>query len=152
MRPRRIISVVASCVALAGGAHVRQAVAAPQSPAATTQAPPASQTPAQSPSPAQTPQPPPPTAPNVTAAPPGSMPADAQAVQTQSQPPGQLGLDEVLRLAGAQVTGLRQAQLNERVAEEDVRQARAAFLPKVTAPFDYIYTSPSLGLPAGEPR
>jgi outer membrane protein TolC len=47
---------------------------------------------------------------------------------------------------------LRQAQLNERVAEEDVRQARAAFLPKVTIPFDYIYTSPSLGLARGEPR
>ena len=58
----------------------------------------------------------------------------------------------MLRLANAQVSGLRQAQLNERVAEEDVRQARAAFLPRVTAPFDYIYTSPALGLARGEPR
>jgi len=42
--------------------------------------------------------------------------------------------------------------LNERVAAEDVRQARAAFLPKVSTPLSYIYTSPALGLPPGEPR
>jgi outer membrane protein TolC len=42
--------------------------------------------------------------------------------------------------------------LNERIAAEDVRQARTAFLPKVTSPIDYIYTSPALGLPPGEPR
>jgi len=42
--------------------------------------------------------------------------------------------------------------LNERVAAEDVRQAQAAFLPKVSAPLSYIYTSPALGLPPGEPR
>ncbi|MFL6335918.1 MAG: TolC family protein [Pyrinomonadaceae bacterium] len=125
-----MISVIATCMALTCAAHGRQAA----------------------PSPTQTPQTPPPTAPNVTAAPPGSTPAGAQAGQAPSQSPGQLGLDEVLRLANAQVSGLRQAQLNESVAEEDVRQARAAFLPKVTAPLDYIYTSPSLGLPRGEPR
>ncbi|MBV9957945.1 MAG: TolC family protein [Acidobacteria bacterium] len=65
---------------------------------------------------------------------------------------GQLSLDEVLRLANAQVSGFQQAQLNERVAAEDVRQAQAAFLPKVTTPLDYIYTSPAPGLPPGEPR
>jgi outer membrane protein TolC len=42
--------------------------------------------------------------------------------------------------------------LNERIATEDVRQAQSAFLPKVTSPIDYIYTSPALGLPPGEPR
>lgn len=42
--------------------------------------------------------------------------------------------------------------MNERVAAEDVRQAQTAFLPKVTSPIDYIYTSPALGLPPGEPR
>jgi multidrug efflux system outer membrane protein len=47
---------------------------------------------------------------------------------------------------------LQQAQLNERIAAEDVRQARAAFLPKVTSPLDYIYTSPAVGLQPGEPR
>ena len=134
-RPRarllRVISVVVSCAALTCAAHGRQAGTPPQT-----------QTPA--PSPAQTPQSPPPNAPNVTAGRPSA--------QTPSQPPGQLSLDEVLRLANAQVSGLRQAELNERVAAEDVRQARAAFLPKVSAPLDYIYTSPSLGVPLGGPR
>ncbi|HKP36264.1 MAG TPA: TolC family protein, partial [Pyrinomonadaceae bacterium] len=44
------------------------------------------------------------------------------------------------------------AILNERIATEDVRQAQAAFLPKVSAPLSYIYTTPALGLPPGEPR
>ena len=143
------ILVVAAWGILTSAAHGLQAGGpAPQSPAKTPQPPASSQTP----SPAQTPQSPPPSAPNVTAAPQGSMPSGTQAGQSASQSPGQLGLDEVLRLANAQVSGLRQAQLNERVAEEEVRQARAAFLPRVTAPFDYIYTSPSLGLRRGEPR
>jgi len=55
-------------------------------------------------------------------------------------------------LANAQVSGLQQAQLNERVAAEDVRQAQTAFLPKVTGPIDYTYTSPAFGLAPGEPR
>jgi len=33
-----------------------------------------------------------------------------------------------------------------------MRQARAAFLPKVSTPLSYIYTSPAHGLPPGEPR
>src|SRR5204862_7699825 len=32
------------------------------------------------------------------------------------------------------------------------KQAQAAFLPKVSAPLSYIYTSPALGQPAGTPR
>ncbi|HEX8923029.1 MAG TPA: TolC family protein, partial [Pyrinomonadaceae bacterium] len=55
-------------------------------------------------------------------------------------------------MANAQVSGLQQAQLNERVAAEDVRQAQTAFLPKVTGPIDYTYTSPAFGLAPGEPR
>jgi outer membrane protein TolC len=58
----------------------------------------------------------------------------------------------VLRLANAQASTFQTALLNERVAAEDVRQARAAFLPKVSTPLSYIYTSPALGLPPGEPR
>jgi outer membrane protein TolC len=65
---------------------------------------------------------------------------------------GQLSLDDVLKLSNAQLSGVQQAQLGERVAAEDVRQARAALLPKISAPLDYIYTSPALGLPKGEPR
>jgi outer membrane protein TolC len=156
------LAVIAAALAVTLSVRAQQTAPAPQSPTTTTQTP-ASPTqtpssPTQTPSPAQTPQTgatpqtPPPTAPNVTAAPPGSTPAGAQAGQQSGQSPGQLGLDEVLRLANAQVSGLRQAQLNERVAEEDVRQARAAFLPKVTAPLDYIYTSPARGLAQGQPR
>src|SRR5262249_55252460 len=63
-----------------------------------------------------------------------------------------LSLDEALRLANTQASTFQTALLNERVAAEDVRQAQAAFLPKVSAPLSYIYTSPALGLPPGEPR
>lgn len=63
-----------------------------------------------------------------------------------------LSLDEALRLANAQASTFQTALLNERVAAEDLRQARAAFRPKVSAPLSYIYTSPALGLPPGEPR
>ena len=63
-----------------------------------------------------------------------------------------LTLDEAIRLANAQASTFQSAVLNERIAEEDVRQAQAAFLPKVSAPLSYIYTSPALGLPPGEPR
>jgi outer membrane protein TolC len=57
-----------------------------------------------------------------------------------------------LRLANAQASTFQSAVINERIAAEDVRQARAAFLPRVTTPLSYIYTSPALGLPPGEPR
>jgi outer membrane protein TolC len=63
-----------------------------------------------------------------------------------------LSLDEALRLANTQASTFQTALLNERVAAEDLRQAQAAFLPKVSAPLSYIYTSPALGLPPGEPR
>jgi len=63
-----------------------------------------------------------------------------------------LTLDEALRLANAQASSFQQAALSERIAAEDVRQAQAAFLPKVSAPLSYIYTSPALGLKPGEPR
>src|SRR5882724_2891518 len=63
-----------------------------------------------------------------------------------------LTLDEALHLANAQASTYQGAILNERIASEDVRQAQAAFLPKVSAPLSYIYTSPALGLPPGEPR
>ena len=67
-------------------------------------------------------------------------------------PTGVITLDEALRLANAQASPLQTAILNERISNEDVRQAQAAFLPKVSAPLSYIYTSPALGLAPGEPR
>jgi outer membrane protein TolC len=63
-----------------------------------------------------------------------------------------LSLDEALRLASGQASAFQQAGLNERIAAEDVKQAQAAFLPRITAPLDYIYTSPALGTPSGQPR
>ena len=75
----------------------------------------------------------------------------ASLAQGQTQP-NPLTLDDVLRLANAQVSTLQSATLNERIAAEDLNQARAAFLPKVSVPLSYIYTSPALGLPPGEPR
>ena len=76
----------------------------------------------------------------------------SQAQTPSPSPPPALSLDEVLRLANAQASTFQTALLNERVAAEDLRQAQAAFLPKVSAPLSYIYTSPALGLPPGEPR
>jgi outer membrane protein TolC len=70
----------------------------------------------------------------------------------QTPSPSPITVDEALRLANAQASAFQTALLNERVAAEDLRQARAAFLPKVSAPLSYIYTSPALGLPPGEPR
>ncbi len=69
---------------------------------------------------------------------------------SQQVPP--LTVDEALRLANAQASTFQTALLNERIAAEDLRQARAAFLPRVSAPLSYIYTSPALGLPPGQPR
>jgi outer membrane protein TolC len=63
-----------------------------------------------------------------------------------------LTLEEALRLANAQASTYQEAILNEGIAAEDVKQAQAAFLPKVSAPLSYIYTSPALGLAPGEPR
>jgi len=63
-----------------------------------------------------------------------------------------LTLDDALRLANAQASAFQQAGLNEKIAAEDVKQAQAAFLPRLTAPLSYLYTSPALGLPPGAPR
>jgi outer membrane protein TolC len=78
--------------------------------------------------------------------------AVATHAQVPAPSPSSLSLDEALRLANAQASAFQTAILNERIAAEDVRQAQAAFLPKVSTPLSYIYTSPALGLPPGEPR
>jgi outer membrane protein TolC len=77
-----------------------------------------------------------------------AVPAQAQTSDSTNT----LTLDDALRLANAQVSTFQTAGLNERIAAEDLRQAQAAFLPKVSVPLSYIYTSPALGLPPGEPR
>jgi len=64
-----------------------------------------------------------------------------------------LTLEEALRLAQATASTYEQAKFSERSAEEDVRQARAAFLPKFEAQPQFIYNSPSSApVPAGTPR
>lgn len=145
----KLLSFIITGAVCFGLAHAQEPTRAPQTPTTTTTQSPA----AQSPRPGSSPQTTTP-APNVKPSPAPSAPAAPQvAAQSSGQAASvQLTLDDVLRLANAQVSGLRQAQLNERVAQEDVRQAQAAFLPKATAPLDYIYTSPALGLPKGEPR
>jgi outer membrane protein TolC len=64
----------------------------------------------------------------------------------------QLSLDEAVQLALTQASQFQQAEINERIAGEDLKQAKAALLPKTSAPLSYIYTSPARGLPPGEPR
>ena len=48
---------------------------------------------------------------------------------------GLLTLDEALRRANALASSFQQAGINEKIAVEDVRQAQAAFLPRVSAPW-----------------
>lgn len=88
--------------------------------------------------------------PSTTPAPHGSSsPSLSLATQTDGGP---LTIDEALRLSSALSSSFQQAGLNEQIAAEDVKQARAAFLPQVSAPLSYLYTSPALGLPPGTPR
>ncbi|MEJ7708404.1 MAG: hypothetical protein WKF84_00725 [Pyrinomonadaceae bacterium] len=60
-------------------------------------------------------------------------------------PVAPLTLDEAVRLALGQASAFQQSGFNERIAAEDVRQARAAFLPRVAAVPSIIATSPALG-------
>lgn len=71
------------------------------------------------------------------------------AVATDTAKP--LTLAEAVDLALKQASAYRTAQINELLVKEDVRQARAAFLPKITAPLNFIYTSPSIGLTRPRP-
>lgn len=79
--------------------------------------------------------------------------AMAQTPTPQPTPePGPLTLDEALRLAATQASNYRIAVVNAAIASENVKQSQAAFLPKVSLPLSYVYTTPALGLPPGEPR
>lgn len=67
--------------------------------------------------------------------------------------PNTLTRDEAVRLALAQTSAFQTAKYAELIAAEDVKQARAAFLPKITVPSTLIYNSPTLGMVApGTPR
>ena len=61
--------------------------------------------------------------------------------------------DEAVKLALAQASNFQQAQLTEQLAAEDVKQARAAFKPLVTANPAVTYNSPTFARqPPGIPR
>src|ERR1700750_2004840 len=63
--------------------------------------------------------------------------AASQPTTTSSSAPiSPLTVDEALRLANTQASTYQSAILNERIAGEDVRQAQAAFKPKVSAPLE----------------
>lgn len=82
-----------------------------------------------------------------------ASPSPTPALSVSSAPNANLiTLDEALRLANTQASTYQSAILNEGIASEDVRQAQAAFKPRISAPLEYIYTSPAIGLPPGEPR
>jgi outer membrane protein TolC len=99
----------------------------------------------------------PPTSPQPTtlstqSPPPSPDPAPLPQSTQPAQNANPLTLEEALSLANAQASTFHEAGLNEQIAAEDVKQAQAAFLPKVSAPLSYIYTSPALGQPPGTPR
>lgn len=73
----------------------------------------------------------------------GAMSSSALA-QTPSAA-NRLTRDEAVRLALAQASAFQQAKITEFIAAEDVRQAKIAFLPKITLPSTVIYNSPTLG-------
>lgn len=83
-------------------------------------------------------------------------PPPAPTIPAQAPPPSikPLPLDEAIKLSLGQASAFEQARFNERIAAEDVRQARAAFLPRVAAEPTVIYTSPAIvaNRPAGTPR
>ncbi|HEY2867834.1 MAG TPA: TolC family protein [Pyrinomonadaceae bacterium] len=59
----------------------------------------------------------------------------------QSRP---ISLQTAIDRALNQTTAVTIANFEAQIAAEDVKQARSAFLPKITAPLSIIYTSPSL--------
>ncbi len=155
-------------ITLSGGYAARaqqpSSSTAAQNPAASQPTPPISAAPAQasaSPQASPSPQATPfamPSLPGPSAAPavmqvPITSPSPSVSLITQSpNSTGPLTLDEALRLASGLASSFQQAGLNEKIAREDVRQAEAAFLPRISAPLSYLYTSPALGLLPGTPR
>jgi len=125
----------------------------PSIPTSTPQpTPPAQATPLPQSTPFAIPTVPGPTPVTATAPSPGVSPSSVSLGNQPNQNLNPLTLDEALRLANAQASSFQEAAINERIASEDVKQAQAAFLPKISAPLSFIYTTPALGLKAGEPR
>jgi outer membrane protein TolC len=68
-----------------------------------------------------------------------------------SKPPRSLTVNEAIQLALGQSSAYRVTQLDERIAAEDVKQARAALLPQLTVPLTYFGTTPSQVREEGDP-
>jgi outer membrane protein TolC len=62
-----------------------------------------------------------------------------------------LTLDEAVSLALSNANAFRQSQYEERIAREDVKQARAAFFPQLTMPLTYFGTTTSRVRNEGDP-
>src|SRR5881275_1925261 len=58
-----------------------------------------------------------------------------------------MSLSRALSTAMQQVSTLRQAEIDQQIAEEDLRQAKAALLPRVRDSFSVTYNSRSRGTP-----
>ena len=85
--------------------------------------------------------------------PPAAKPAPITSTQQPVASANLLTRDDAVRLALAQASAFQTAKYAELIAAEDVRQAKAAFLPKITVPSTLIYNSPTLGMVApGTPR
>jgi hypothetical protein len=67
-----------------------------------------------------------------------TTPSNPATSADQTTPSSLLTLEEALKLATLQASAFQQANLNERIAAEDVRQARTAFLPHAIAPLSYL--------------
>ncbi|HEX8852441.1 MAG TPA: TolC family protein, partial [Pyrinomonadaceae bacterium] len=62
-----------------------------------------------------------------------------------------LTLDEAVSLALSNASAFQQSQYEERIAREDVHQARVAFLPQLTMPLTYFGTTTSRVRAEGDP-
>ena len=70
------------------------------------------------------------------------------AAQSSTSAATRLTRDEAVALALAQASTFQQARLAELLAAEDVKQAKAAFLPKASILSSVIYNSPTINGPA----
>src|SRR5207237_6831745 len=77
----------------------------------------------------------------------GLITAAAAFAQTPPQPAPKMSLSTALSTAMQQVSTLRQAEIDEQIAAEDLRQAETAFLPRARDSFSITYNSRSPGTP-----
>ena len=70
---------------------------------------------------------------------------------TQAAAATPLTLNDAVQQAINQASTFQQARVEELIAAEDVRQARLAFLPRLSSPLSFIYNSPAHGPNAPDP-